>query len=273
MASAEAIPGVHVLLFGGNGRVARAMTKLMVARSWTVTSVIRNPQQEGDILRLGNKEQPSRLRVIHCDLRTIKTSDEASHLLEQVRPNCIVFAAGSFSNPYEIDRDVAQRIMQASSRADYVRKFLMISFPASRRKPAPWWNQRDIRDYHSESNSYPSVKDAKLQADEYLIAMARQRELRGGPRLQAISLRPSWLLTSPGTGKVKLGKTQALGQLPIGDVASIAVSLLSRNDANGWFDLVQGDVEIDQAVEAVVQNQINCIEGEDLENIYKLAVE
>ncbi|RHZ43324.1 uncharacterized protein CDV56_100036 [Aspergillus thermomutatus] len=249
-ATRESISNLRVLLFGGNGRVARAMTSLMVARSWDVTSVIRNPQQELDILRLG-AHGPGRLDVLHCDLRHIESPDDATRLLEKVQPNCVVFAAGSFSNPYEIDRDVAQRIIQASGRADY----------------------RDIKEYLWESNSYPSVKDSKLQADEHLVAVARQRELRGSPGLQAISLRPSWLLTSPATGKVKLGKTQAVGQVTIGDVASVAVSLLSRDDTSGWYDLVQGDQGIDQAVEAVVRDRVICIEGEDVQRIYSLKLD
>ncbi|PYI00053.1 NAD(P)-binding protein [Aspergillus ellipticus CBS 707.79] len=274
MSNADLMSNPHGLVFGGNGRVARAMTKLMVSRSWQVTSVVRNlHRHEKDILRLAASDQADRLSVINCNLQTIRTSDDALQLLEKVRPSCVVFAAGSFSDPYKIDRDVAQRIIKAASHADYVRKFLIISFPASRRQPAPWWNQKDIRQYIAESESYPDIKDAKLQADEYLVAAARQRELLGGPRLQAISLRPSWLLTSSATGRVKLGRTQAVGKVTIGDVASVAVEMLGRDDVGGWFDLVEGREGVERAVDRVVSEGIDCIEGGDLERIYGIALD
>ncbi|KAL3475994.1 NAD(P)-binding protein [Aspergillus californicus] len=262
----------HVLVFGGNGRVAKAMTKIMVSRLWQVTSVVRNIMQKQNILRLGGYNPSTNLDVLECDLANIRTSKDASSIIEMVQPNIVVFAAGSFTNPYEIDRDAAQRIAQAAARADFVRKFLIISFPASRRQPAPWWNRQDVKDYMQESNAYPSIKEAKLQADEYAIALARQRELRGGPSFQVISVRPSWLRTSAPTGKVRLGKTQAVGQVTIGDVADVAVSMLSRDDTHGWFDLLQGEEGIKEAVEAVVRDKINSIEGEDLERMYKLAM-
>ncbi|OOF98238.1 hypothetical protein ASPCADRAFT_3305 [Aspergillus carbonarius ITEM 5010] len=84
----EPIRVPHVLLLGGNGRVARAMTKLLKAQSWKVTSVVRNPQQQKDhLLRLGAHE------VIHHDLGNPHTVEDASHLIEKYQPSCVVFAA------------------------------------------------------------------------------------------------------------------------------------------------------------------------------------
>jgi hypothetical protein len=126
-------------------------------------------------------------------------------------------------------------------------------------------------DYIKEKNSYPDIADAKLQSDEYLIAMSRKRNLQDSSGFQAISLRPSWLLTSPGTGKVHLGKTRALGQIPIQDVAAVAVGLLSREDTHGWYDLVQGNDGIDESIHKAVRDGLNSIDGEDVEEMYKLA--
>lgn len=44
------------LNLGGNGRIARAMTRMMLARSWTVTSIIRSPRQAASILELGDSQ-------------------------------------------------------------------------------------------------------------------------------------------------------------------------------------------------------------------------
>lgn len=140
----------------------------------------------------------------------------------------------------------------------------------------------------SERSSYPEIGEAKIQADEYLVAMGHKR----GEGFQAISLRLSWLTSSP-TGcvflsapyaidlhkfqlltsksKVQLGKTHALGQVSRASVANVAVELLSRPDTRGWFDLLQGSVEISEAVEKVVREGVDTIEGEDMEGMWRLA--
>ncbi|GKZ38323.1 hypothetical protein AbraIFM66950_010453 [Aspergillus brasiliensis] len=283
---------MRVLIFGGNGRVAKAMTSLMLARSWQVTSVIRSPSQKKSIQSLGDNQKGT-IDVIMHDLKDLKDSDDVQQrILDKCRPDCVVFAAGklapkqtcvnwqlltyfriigSFSDVYGIDRDAAKIIIKAATSHPTVKKFLLISFPASRRKPAPWWDSRDAKDYTSEKNSYPDIADAKLQSDEYLVAMSRKRNLQDGSGFQAISLRPSWLLTSPGTGRVHLGKTRALGQIPIQDVAAVAVGLISREDTHGWYDLVQGNDQVDEAIDKAVRDGINSIDGEDVEQMYKLA--
>lgn len=128
----------------------------------------------------------------------------------------------------------------------------------------------DIQNWQQEINSYPDIAEAKIQADEYLVAMSKARESRFGSPLQAISLRPSWLRTGPPTGRVKLGKTSALGQVNIADVAAVGVSLLARNDTSGWYDLVQGSDTVENAVDMCVKNEVNCIEGEDLDRNFAL---
>ena len=277
--------GENVLIFGGNGRIARSMTSLMLARSWKVTSVIRNVKQKDSILQLG-ENQPGKINVLSMDMQNIRNPADVSRILETVKPTCVVFAAGmaphnfpnnesltsincvepgSFQNVYAIDRDAAQRIIKASTDAPFIAKFLMLSFPSSRRSAAPWWGKSDIQNWQQEINSYPDIAEAKIQADEYLVAMSKARESSSGSPFQAISLRPSWLRTGPPMGRVKLGKTPALGQVNIADVAAVGVSLLARNDTSGWYDLVQGSDTVENAVDMCVKNEINCIEGEDLD--------
>lgn len=173
-------------------------------------------------------------------------------------------------NVYAIDRDAAQKIIKASIGHPSVAKFLMISFPSSRRNAAPWWTKKDTQNWQHEVNAYPDIAEAKIQADEYLVAMSKARESRSGSPFQAISLRPSWLRTGPPTGRVTLGKTPALGQVNIADVAAVGVSLLARNDTSGWYDLVEGSDTVETAVDMCVNNKVNCIEGEDLDRIFAL---
>lgn len=69
---------------------------------------------------------------------------------------------------------------------------------------------------------------------------------------------------------MKLGKTPSLGQVKIADVAAVAVSLLARDDTDGWYDLVEGSDSVEKAVDMCVENGVNCFEGEDIERILNL---
>ena len=139
------------------------------------------------------------------------------------------------SNPFAVDRDALKMVIKASVDTPSITKFLLISVPASRRGRAPWWTDTDYQNFISERDSYPSIQQAKLEGDEYLVAMANARVSRGGSRFQAICLRPTWMSNNKGMGTVSLGKTAELGNVAREDVAAVAVTLLSRTDTQGWF--------------------------------------
>ncbi|KAH6886801.1 hypothetical protein B0T10DRAFT_490365 [Thelonectria olida] len=261
----------RVLILGGSASLSRLMTLRMVSKSWDVISVIRDPAQRSQILQIGNG-QKGKVEVLIQDLEKLMGVRGARRILEQARPNIVVFVAGSTRKPFAVDRDASKSFMEASTNDNSVSKFLFISFPSSRRGRAPWWTDEDFQDWMVEKRSYPDIWQAKLEADEYLVALANARARRGGPSFQAISLRPTWLTNSKGTGKVHLGKSRAVGQVTREDVAAVALALLSRHDTRGWFDLFQGDDEIEEAVDSAVRRNVNCIDGEDVERIHELAV-
>jgi hypothetical protein len=65
-----------------------------------------------------------------------------------------------------------------------------------------------------------------------------------------------------GSGRAALGKIQALETVSIGDVAGVAVEMLSRDDVSGWFDLVEGENAIAEAVKRVVMQAMGCLRGD-----------
>ena len=114
----------------------------------------------------------------------------------------------------------------------------------------------------------PTYHDAKVEADQYLAALSRQRK----GHFQAISLRPGALTDDKPTGMVALGKGPnfpAKGDTPRGQVAETAAALLATEEATGWIDLAGGSVPLDQAVERVCKEDCDCIEGEDVEAMIK----
>jgi hypothetical protein len=48
----------------------------------------------------------------------------------------------------------------------------------------------------------------------------------------------------------------------------VAAALLERNDTRGWYDLLQGDDSIEDAITTLVKEKFDGIEGENLDRIY-----
>lgn len=142
--------------------------------------------------------------------------------------------------------------MEAAVETPSVEKYLQISFPASRRHRAPWWTDEDYLASREETSSSPDIQRAKLEADEFLVRMIKERSLHG------ISLRPSWLTNSPATGRVTLGETPSVSQITRSDVAAVAVEILMRDDVKGWLDVVQGTVPVKEAVDSAAKLQIGA---------------
>lgn len=86
-----------ILLIGGHGKVAQLLTPLLLARAWNVTSMIRASEQQAAIEKLG-QGQPGQLRVLLKSVEEVRTEEDANRVLEQVRPDWVVWSAGkSFS--------------------------------------------------------------------------------------------------------------------------------------------------------------------------------
>lgn len=135
----------------------------------------------------------------------------------------------------------------------------MISYLGSRRNRPSWWSDDEwASSQEVNTEVLPHYYAAKVEADEHLAALAKKRD----DGFQAISLRPGSLTDDAATGKVSLGRTIARGKVSRADVADVAGRLLERKDTRGWYDLLSGDEDVGEAVERVVKEKIDCIEGE-----------
>jgi nucleoside-diphosphate-sugar epimerase len=83
----------QVLLLGGHGKIALYLTPLLLARSWNVTSVVRNHDHEAEILKLV-AGQPGKVSVLVSSLDDVKSVADAQSILDKVRPEVVVWAAG-----------------------------------------------------------------------------------------------------------------------------------------------------------------------------------
>lgn len=148
----------------------------------------------------------------------------------------------------------------------------MVSYLGSR-KTQPHWMPDDqwAGVVRTNTEILPTYAKAKQEADEYMTALAarRKREPSGRP-FQAINLRPGILTDEPASRKVELGITpKGRGSVSREDVAIVADLLLARADTEGWIDLVNGEVEVEEAVERVAREKIDAVEGEDVEGMVK----
>lgn len=173
----------------------------------------------------------------------------------------------------QIDQIASKHFITTSLSRPQVKKFLLISHIGSRRtKPA--WISDDDWAYLTEINTQvlPDYFKAKIDADEYLTALAEKRNEKDGSDLKAqvILLRPGLLVDTPATGRVDLGKTRrGRGSVSREDVAGVVDALLARDDTGGWYDLLNGDEGIGEAVERVVRDRVDAVEGEDVEGMVK----
>ncbi|KAL4880814.1 hypothetical protein BJY04DRAFT_218966 [Aspergillus karnatakaensis] len=265
---------VQILLLGGHGKVALHLTPLLLSRGWTLTSVIRNKDHKSEI-EAKNPGKGGKLNVLISSLDEVKTENDAAKVLEEANPDYIVWCAGAGGKggperTHAIDSEAAKHFISASFAHPRVSKFLLVSWIGSRRNKPTWFNDEDWS--HSRNvfdNVLPAYAKAKLEADEFLTAHAavRAKQVAAGKAkpLDAIVLRPGLLTDDKAGGKVTLGKTRSEGKVTREDVARVADALLAKEGAKGWLDLLEGQEDIDAAVDRVVREGIDAIEGEDVE--------
>lgn len=175
---------------------------------------------------------------------------------------------GGPSRTKAIDEVAAKNYISASLARPSVKKFLIISYIASRRNSPSWWTKEDTESAnHVNTKVLPGYFAAKVEADEHFAAAAKKRNDKDSS-FQAINLRPGTLKDDPSNGKVLLGKTPARGDVSRESVARVAAALLEREDTRGWYDLINGDEPIEEAVDRLVKEKWDGIEGENLEKIY-----
>ncbi|KIY64432.1 NAD(P)-binding protein [Cylindrobasidium torrendii FP15055 ss-10] len=270
----------HILLLGGHGKIALYLTPRLISRGWTVTSVVRNPDHEADIHAAAPNAAKGALNVLVSDLAEISTQEAAQAVIDTVRPTWVVWSAGAGGKggderTHQIDYLAAAAFIRAAAATDGVTTFLMVSANNSRRSKPSWWSDEEWAgtvQMNSEGGILAAYFQAKINADELLTALTHKRENDDArPAIKTVILRPGWLAEREGTGKVHLGKTKGVGDVPREDVAETAARLLEAVQngwKGGWVDLLAGDNEIGAEVERVVSSGETSIDGENIAEIH-----
>ena len=256
----------RVLLLGGHGKVSQLLTPLILSRNWQLTSVIRDPAQRPTIAALAPPSQSQNLDVLDSSVEDIKTQAQASSIIASTKPNYIVWSAGAGGKggperTKAVDEVACIAFIQAAAEvASGVSKFILVSYLGARAQKAPWWSEEDWTAAQEVNNGVlKNYYPAKLAADKALTLAGKRR----GEGFVAIDLRPGSLGDESDEGLVSLGKTKnSRGSIRRSDVARIAAELLEKATRSSWLDLLEGDEKIKDAVERVVHENVDSVEGE-----------
>lgn len=212
----------RIVIIGGHGKVALHLARLLADRGDEATSVIRNPDQAGDIEQAGGT--PLVLDVENAD------TDEMAAAFEGA--DAIVWSAGagrgSAERTYAVDRDAAQRAIDAAAQAG-VRRFVMVS----------WIGSTPDHGIDPEDSFY-AYADAKLAADDHLRASDLDWTILG----------PGTLTLDPPSGRITTAP-QGKGEVSRADVAAVAAAVLVQPATVGRFiRFGAGDTLIAEAIVA-----------------------
>ncbi|RMY61739.1 hypothetical protein D0863_11179 [Hortaea werneckii] len=245
----------NTIIFGGSGKVARHITRMLAAEGHNVHSIIRNPDQKPDIEALGGKPI----------VQSIEESSVAdlSATIQQTQSTTVIWSAGAGGgNPERtktVDHEGAIKSMDATAQAG-VKRYLIVSAVDVRdreNRPEPEWYDDGDRDRSNKVwNAIGKYMVAKLHADRSLVTENARRGL------DYTIVRPGGLSQEAGTGRIAAGKVHLNTTIPREDVAATAVQCLKDDGTIGLaFDIVGGETGITDAVAEVAKGKIDTFAG------------
>lgn len=213
---------MHIVIAGGHGQIALALTEQMVPEHHVV-NLIRDPDQSDDITGIGGTPA-----VI--DLETADTAELATEL---EGADAVVFAAGAgpgsgAERKETVDYGAAVLLRDAAVAAG-VPAYVMVSAMGTDDPP-------------SGDEPFRVYLRAKARADEAVMASD----------LAWTIVRPGGLTDDERTDTVRAARHVERGTIARADVAAVLAAVLTRDDLAGHvFELVGGDEPIDAALEAI----------------------
>jgi uncharacterized protein YbjT (DUF2867 family) len=210
-----------VVIAGGHGQIALVLQQLLADAGHQPIGIIRNPDQTGDLERVGSTAL----------VRDLERIDAATLARDLEGADAVVFAAGGGPNSgagrkLTMDRDGAILLADAAEAAG-VRRYLMVSAMAA-------------DDFEPDSQDvFQIYLRAKSEAD----AALRARDL------DWTIVRPGGLTNDPPTGHVQISASTGRGSVPRADVAAVLALLLKSGGAvHAQFELISGPTPVAEAL-------------------------
>jgi uncharacterized protein YbjT (DUF2867 family) len=215
------LPLVDVVVAGGHGKVGLRLLRLLSERGDRARGLIRDAGQAPDIEHAGAE-------AVVCDL---EAEQDVSSCVE--RADAVVFAAGAGpgSGPERkrtMDLGGAVKLIDAA-RANGIERYVMVSAIGADR---PERSSEQMRPYVG----------AKAEADRALQQSG----------LAYTIVRPGRLTDDPGTGRIEAGPEVSRAEIPRDDVAATLAAVLGAENTEGkTFNVVSGDMAVEEAVHAL----------------------
>ena len=239
-----------ILLIGGNGLLARHITKRFSSKGVAVHSVIRNPNQVSYLETLGA------LPIVQS-VEDSNVSDFVK-LIKDVKPSVVIWSAGAGAGSANAARfkrvdaeghvKVMDAVAQAAEEAGTTRRYITVSSLEVRddvNKPVPDWYDEDDRRFSEWMwPMFRTYFQARLASDRSLI------EGNGQRKLGYTIVRPGWMTQEPGTGRIGAGKCKISRKVSREDVTTVLELCMNSSKTIGLaFDVAGGDVPVKEAVD------------------------
>jgi len=212
---------MDVVVAGGHGQIALHLLRLLAERGDRARGLVRNPDHAADLEAVGAEP-------VLCDL---EAEDDIARFVEGA--GALVFAAGAGpgSGPARkqtVDLGAAVKLIEAA-QANGIRRYVMVSAIGVGNLAAV---SEEMRPYY----------EAKAGADSRL-------EESG---LDYTTVRPGRLTNDMPSGRILAGLDIGYGSIPRADVAATLLAVLDAEATIGvTFDLISGDMPIDEAVRSL----------------------
>lgn len=244
------------LIFGGSGKCARHITRLLAAEGQKVYSIIRNPDQTPSISSLGAEPIVQSIEA--------STVDDFAKTITEAKPDTIIWAAGAGGGSPErtqaVDHEGAIKAMDATAQAGVTKRFLIISAVDVRDregKPEPEWYDDGDRDRSGKVwGAIGPYMSAKFAADKSLVTENGRRGL------DYTIVRPGGLSQDPAKGTIAAGRVHLNTMISREDVAAVVVECMKQSGTIGLaIDVVGGETPIKDALAAVVKERVDTFAG------------
>ena len=217
----------RIAIVGGNGQVARQLIHVLRRADHDPVALVRREAYRADL-----EERGAEVRLLD-----IEQQDAAAFAAAFEGCGAVVFAAGggpdgNIERKRTVDLEGSLKSIEGARQAG-IERFVQVS-AIGVDDPLP----ADTTDV------WRAYVEAKRDADAALRDSG----------LAWTIIRPGRLTDDPATGKVALGPDVARGDVTRADVAAVLAAVLDAPGSVGQqWDLVNGDVPVDEAVQAASQ--------------------